>query len=117
MRIRQKQKLIHEALEDAKAIDITLLDVSQVSDFADLLAIASGTSTRHVSSIADRVVDSLRAHGVRALGIEGKDVGDWVLIDFGDAVVHVMRPPIRDFYNLEKLWSVRKRDETAGGIK
>lgn len=108
MRIRQKQKLIREALEDAKAQDITLLDVSDVSDFADLLAIASGTSTRHVGSIAERVVDSLRQHGVRARGMEGKAVGDWVLIDFGDAVVHVMRPAVRDFYNLEKLWSVGK---------
>ncbi len=108
MRIRQKQKLIREALEDAKALDISLLDVSGVSDFSDLLAIASGTSTRHVGSIADRVVDNLRQHGVRARGVEGKSVGDWVLIDFGDAVVHVMRPAVRDFYNLEKLWSVGK---------
>ena len=111
MRIRQKQKLIREALEDAKAQDITVLDVSEVSDFADLLAIASGTSTRHVGSIAERVVDSLRQHGVRAMGVEGRGVGDWVLIDFGDVIVHVMRPPVRDFYNLEKLWSVGKEAE------
>lgn len=114
MQIRQKQKLIRTALEDAKALDITLLDVRQVSDFADLLAIASGTSTRHVESIANRVVDALRARGVRAMGVEGRGVGDWVLIDFGDVIVHVMRPPVRDFYNLEKLWSVGKEDLASG---
>lgn len=111
MQTRQKQKLIRTALADAKALDIALLDVRQVSDFADLLAIASGTSTRHVESIANRVVDALRERGVRALGVEGRGVGDWVLIDFGDVVVHVMRPPVRDFYNLEKLWSVGKEAE------
>jgi len=114
MRIRQKQKLIRAALEDAKAQDITLLDISKASDYADVLAVVSGTSTRHVESIADRVVDTMRQHGVRALGIEGKGVGDWVLVDFGDIVVHVMRPQVRDFYNLEKLWSVGKANRATG---
>ena len=102
---------IQHALEDAKARDIVVLDVRKISDFTDYMVIATGTSNRHVQSTADKVVDALRAHGVRTVGVEGGRTGDWVLIDFGDAVVHVMRPAVRDFYNLEKLWSVGKEAE------
>jgi ribosome-associated protein len=83
--------------------------VRKISDFTDYMVIATGTSNRHVQSTADKVVDALRAHGVRAVGVEGGKTGDWVLIDFGDVVAHVMREEIRDFYNLEKLWSDAKR--------
>lgn len=106
-----KKKIYHwivDALHDAKAKDIVVLDVRKVSDFTDTMVIVSGTSTRHVQSTADRVIEKLRAHGHRAIGVEGLDIGEWVLIDFGDAVVHVMRPQTRDFYNLEKLWSEAK---------
>jgi ribosome-associated protein len=98
-------------LLDAKAQDIALLDVRGVSDFTDVMAIASGTSTRHVQSVADKVVEKLREQGVRIIGMEGQQTGEWVLIDFGEVVVHVMRPQTRDFYNLEKLWSDGKRVE------
>jgi ribosome-associated protein len=106
---RKTQSWIQDALDDAKARDITVLDVRKISDFTDYMVIATGTSNRHVQSTADKVVDALRAHGVRAVGVEGGKTGDWVLIDFGDVVAHVMREEIRDFYNLEKLWSDAKR--------
>jgi ribosome-associated protein len=109
MRIGQLRKYIYDALVDAKAQDITVLDVRKVADFTDTMVIVSGTSTRHVQSVADKVIDHMRGHGIRAIGVEGEKVGEWVLIDFGDVVVHVMRPQTRDFYNLEKLWSDGKR--------
>jgi ribosome-associated protein len=109
---KKTQSWIQDALEDAKARDITMLDVRKVSDFTDYMVIATGTSSRHVQSTADKVVDTLRSHGVRAVGVEGGKIGDWVLIDFGDVIVHVMREEIRDFYNLEKLWSDAKRVES-----
>ena len=99
---------IQHALEDAKARDIVVLDVRKISDFTDYMVIATGTSNRHVQSTADKVVDTLRTHGVRTVGVEGGRTGDWVLIDFGDVIAHVMREETRDFYNLEKLWSDAK---------
>ena len=107
-------RLIIDALHDAKAKDLVVLDVRKVSNFTDYMVIASGTSTRHVQSTADRVIEQLRSHGQRTLGVEGLDVGEWVLVDFGEAVVHVMRPQTRDFYNLEKLWSEGKPVKVAG---
>jgi ribosome-associated protein len=104
MQAKKMQQLISEALEDAKGQDIRVLDVRRITDFTDYMIIVTGTSNRHVVSMADRVRDRLRAHGQRPLGIEGEDLGDWVLIDVGDVVVHIMRPQTRDFYNLEKLW-------------
>ena len=99
------QKLIYDALVDAKAQDIAVLDVQKVSSFTDTMMIVSGTSTRHVQSVADNVIYQMREHGVRPVGVEGEKIGEWVLIDFGPVVVHVMRPQTRDFYNLEKFWS------------
>lgn len=106
---KKTQSWIQNALEDAKARDIAVLDVRKISDFTDYMVIATGTSNRHVQSTADKVVDALRTHGVRTVGVEGGKIGDWVLIDFGDVIVHVMREETRDFYNLEKLWSDAKR--------
>lgn len=108
------QKLIVQTIDDAKGHDIQVLDVREISDITDYMIIASGTSTRHVSSVADKVVDTLRDHKLRPLGIEGRDVGDWVLVDFGDVLVHVMRPEVREFYNLEKLWAHDLRPEVLG---
>ncbi|MDO8595296.1 MAG: ribosome silencing factor [Sulfuricaulis sp.] len=102
---------MQNALEDAKTQNIAVLDVRKISDFTDYMVIATGTSNRHVQSSADKVAETLRDHGVRPVGIEGKQHGDWVLIDFGDVVVHIMREETRDFYNLEKLWSDAKRVE------
>ena len=108
---KKTQQWIHAALEDAKLLDIAVLDVRKISDFTDYMIIATGTSSRHVQSAADKVADKLREHDVRPIGIEGKQVGDWVLVDFGDVVVHLMREQMRDFYNLEKLWSDAKQVE------
>ncbi len=108
---KKRRELIHVALHDAKAQDVITIDVHKISDFTDYLVVASGNSTRHVASIAENVRDALAAHGIKPSGMEGKAIGDWVLLDYGDVVVHVMRPQVRDFYNLEKLWSEGKRVE------
>jgi len=108
---KKTQQWIQNALEDAKTQNIAVLDVRKISDFTDYMVIATGTSNRHVQSSADKVVETLRGHGVQRVGIEGQQLGDWVLIDFGDVVVHIMREQTRDFYNLEKLWSDAKRVE------
>ena len=108
---RKTRQWIQNALVDAKTQNIAVLDVRKISDFTDYMVIATGTSNRHVQSSADKVVETLRGHGVQRVGIEGKQLGDWVLIDFGDVVVHIMREQTRDFYNLEKLWSDAKRVE------
>jgi ribosome-associated protein len=110
---KKTQQWIQNALEDAKTQNIAVLDVRKISDFTDNMLIATGTSNRHVQSSADKVAETLRDHGVRPVGIEGKQLGDWVLIDFGDVVVHIMREQTRDFYNLEKLWSDAKRVEVG----
>ncbi|MGA9032268.1 MAG: ribosome silencing factor [Sulfuricaulis sp.] len=108
---KKTQQWIQDALEDAKTQNIAVLDVRKISDFTDYMVIATGTSNRHVQSSADKVVETLRGHGLRPVGTEGKQLGDWVLIDFGDVVVHLMREQTRDFYNLEKLWSDAKHVE------
>ncbi len=118
MQVETLKDLVVEALDDQKAIDVTVLDVRDVASFTDFMVIASGTSQRHVKSLADRVVERARDAGVRALGVEGTEVAEWVLIDLGDVVVHVMQPTIRGFYNLEKLWSSNtpaSGDLEAGG--
>jgi ribosome-associated protein len=92
------------SLDDGKGTDIKVLDVRAKTSVTDYMVIASGTSERHVCSLADRVVDKAREIGVRALGLEGKASGDWVLVDLGDVIIHVMKPQTREFYQLEKLW-------------
>jgi len=113
MRPKQLRALISEALDEAKARDVVFLDVRKVSDFTDYMVIVTGTSSRHVVAVADKVVERLRAHGCKARGVEGMDSGDWVLVDLGDAVVHVMRQQTRDFYGLEKLWAEGKPVDAA----
>ena len=109
MRVSNLRKLILSALEDAKARDPVVLDVRKIAVFTDYMIIVTGTSNRHVTAVADNLIRQLRADGRRPTGVEGMEGGDWVLIDFGDVVVHVMRAQTRDFYNLEKLWSEAKR--------
>lgn len=104
MQTETMRQEILKAIEDAKGQDTKVLDVRGVTDFTDYMIVVSGTSNRHVQTVADKVRTHMREQGVRPVGSEGEAVGDWVLIDFGDVVVHVMRPPVRDFYNLEKLW-------------
>ncbi|OGI67649.1 MAG: ribosome silencing factor [Candidatus Muproteobacteria bacterium RBG_16_60_9] len=109
MRPLQLRKLILAALKDAKARDIVVLDMRKIVVFTDYMIIVTGTSNRHVVAVADNVMDDLRDAGRRRSGVEGMESGDWVLIDFGDVVVHVMRAQTRDFYGLEKLWSEAKQ--------
>lgn len=94
------------ALEELKAKDIREIDVRGKTSIADTLIIASGTSTRHVKSIADEVVKYAKQAGMMPLGVEGQREAEWVLVDLGDIVVHVMLPRIREFYGLERLWTV-----------
>jgi ribosome-associated protein len=97
-------KVVHEALADVKAKDILELDVSSISNVADAIVIASGTSTRHVKALADNVADEARKAGFRPIGVEGERDAEWILIDLGFVVVHVMLPTARKFYDLESLW-------------
>lgn len=97
--------LVVEALEEVKAFDITVLDVRQLTDVADYMIFASGGSDRQVKAIAGKVVEMSKANGLQPLGVEGEADGQWVLIDLVDVVVHVMLPPVRDFYQIEKIWS------------
>ena len=109
MQLEALRKIVIDALEELKARDITVLDVRGIASFTDLMVVASGTSTRQVKALADKVLDKCRLAGVRPLGVEGEQEAEWVLVDLGDIVVHVMLPQTRDFYNLEKLWSVDHR--------
>ena len=102
--------IAERALEDLKAVDPVVMDVRSLSSVMDYLVIASGTSSRHVKSLADNVLMQAKEQGLRPLGVEGERVGEWVLVDFGDVVVHVMQPAIRSFYDLERLWSVRAEE-------
>ena len=97
-------KVVHEALLDVKAKDIIELDVSSISNVADAIVIASGTSTRHVKALADNVAEEARKAGLRPIGVEGERDAEWILIDLGLVVVHVMLPTARKFYDLESLW-------------
>jgi ribosome-associated protein len=93
------------SLEDLKAVNTVTLDVRALTDVMDYLVITSGTSNRHVKSLADHVSVEAKKQGVRPMGTEGADAGEWVLVDLGDVVVHVMLPATRDFYDLERLWN------------
>ena len=95
------------ALEDMKAVNVKILDVRKLTDVADTMIVATGTSDRHVKSIAGRLVERCRQAGHRPYGIEGEREGEWVLVDLQDLIVHVMLPRIREFYGLEKLWDLR----------
>ena len=98
--------LVIDALEELKGVDIRVLDVRGLTSITDRMVVASGTSTRHVKSLAVNVARKTREAGFRALGVEGEQAAEWVLVDLGDVVVHVMMPSVREFYALEKLWSV-----------
>ena len=97
-------QLVVNALEDLKGTDITTIDVRGKTSVTDFMVIASGTSSRHVKALADNVLEKVKEQGVRPLGSEGLDCGEWGLLDLGDVVVHVMQVPTRQFYDLERLW-------------
>ncbi|WP_163559990.1 ribosome silencing factor [Halomonas sp. NO4] len=107
--------LVLEALDSLKAKDVATLDVSTLTSVTDVMVVASGTSTRHVSALAERVIQDVKEHGVQPLGIEGKAGADWVLVDLGDLVVHVMLAETRQLYDLERLWADLPSDVDFGG--
>jgi ribosome-associated protein len=107
--------VVLDTLDDMKSLEVKFLDVRGLTDIADFMVIASGTSDRHVRSIAQRVVEKAKEAGFRPHGVEGQADGDWVLIDLNEMIVHVMLPRVREFYGLEKLWdmTVTKRAARA----
>jgi ribosome-associated protein len=100
------RSVILAALDDMKALEVKILDVRGLTDIADYMVIASGTSDRHVRSVSQRVVEKAKQAGFRPHGVEGQQDGDWVLIDLHEMIVHVMLPRVREFYGLEKLWDM-----------
>ncbi len=112
--------LAEEALDDLKGINIVGMDVSTLTDVMDYIVIATGSSNRHVKALASNVSVEAKKQGVQPLGIEGEQAGEWVLVDLGDVVVHVMMSDTRDLYDLERLWSerppLRDSEATASSI-
>ncbi len=105
MELKKLEKIIVSALEDIKGRDIQVINTTKLTSLFDRIVIASGDSNRQVKSLARHVFDKVREAGVEVLSTEGEDGGEWVLVDLGDIVVHVMHPTVRAYYNLEELWS------------
>lgn len=112
MQTEALKELVIDTLEEMKAQKIVVLDVEDISSITDIMIIASGTSNRQVKSIADRVVEKAKQNNCPVLGVEGADAAEWVLVDLGDVVVHVMQNKVREFYQLERLWSSDDMDQT-----
>ncbi|MBV7435329.1 ribosome silencing factor [Cardiobacteriaceae bacterium TAE3-ERU3] len=106
MNVEQLKELVHASLEDMKGVDIQTIELAGKSDIADYMVVVSGTSDRHLHAMADKVVTDSKAAGVPPIGVEGEDSRDWVLVDLGDIIVHLMRPETRELYALDKLWSL-----------
>ena len=104
MHVEAMKHAVVEALEEIKATDITVLDVRRLTSLFDYMIVASAGSTRQTKALANNVQDKLRKIGARVLGVEGEQTGEWVLVDLGEIIVHVMQPAVRAYYNLEQLW-------------
>ena len=102
-------RLITDTMEDLKAQDVQTLDVRALTTMTDYMIIASGRSDRQVKAIADKVIETAKTRKIRPLGVEGQQQAEWILIDFGDVIAHVMHPDTREYYQLEKLWTVTDR--------
>lgn len=116
-RLTSLAKLAQEALEDLKGVDIKVLDVQKLTSVTDFMLVCTGNSNRHVKSLADSVAQKAKENGVRPLGVEGEAQGEWVLVDLGSVVVHVMQAQTRAFYQLEKLWSVPDEPPPAASAR
>lgn len=104
MELRKLQKVVVEALEDIKGKDIEVINTTKLTSLFDRIVIACGDSNRQVKALARNVQDKVREAGGEVVSVEGEDAGEWVLVDLGDIVVHVMQPAVRSYYNLEELW-------------
>lgn len=104
MQAEELKTIVVNALEDVKAKDISVLDVTDRTSVTDFMILASGTSSRHLRSLAESVVKEVKDRGIHDASVEGGNSGDWILVDLGDVVVHVMMPATREFYDLERLW-------------
>ena len=105
MDIKKLLNIVLASLEDGKAVDVDLYDVKKLTSMSDYILIASGNSRRQVSALADKLIQSVKENKFKTLGVEGKPEGEWVLVDLGDIIVHIMHPSSREYYQLEKLWS------------
>jgi len=113
MNSEQLSELVVDALDDIKGQDIVKLDVRDMTTVTDYMVVASGTSNRHVQALAENVAEKAKAAGHKPIGVEGESGGEWVLLDLQDTLVHVMLPKVREFYNLEKLWSLSQVGDLA----
>lgn len=110
MELEHLKEIVIKSIEDLKALNINVIDVRGNTTITDLMIICSGTSNRHVKSIAENVSEQAKKHGVPTIGAEGINEGEWALIDLGDIIIHVMQPSVRDFYNLEGLWTITEQE-------
>lgn len=113
MNIEELKSLAVNAVEDLKAFDVNLIDVQGRSSISDVLLFASGRSDRQVKSIANNVIAEAKKAGLQILGVEGLNTGEWVLVDLGDIVVHIMLPQVRDYYGIERIWEVDTNDSSS----
>jgi ribosome-associated protein len=104
MNIKKLLDIVLTSLNDGKAIDVDLYDVKKLTSMSDYILITSGRSRRQVSALADKLIQTVKENKFETLGIEGKTEGEWVLVDLGDIIVHIMHPSSREYYQLEKLW-------------
>lgn len=119
MDTRTLEKTVVAALEDIKAKDIEVIDTTRLTSLFDRVVIATGDSNRQTRALARNVQDKVREAGARVVSVEGEETGEWVLVDLGDIVVHIMQPAIRSYYNLEELWapsSTPRRGRSAAGV-
>ena len=114
MDLRTKERVVVEALEDVKGYDIQVFNTARLPSMFERVVIATGTSNTQVRALAERVQERILEQGSRVYGVEGESSGEWVLVDLGDVVVHIMHPTVREFYNLEEIWGgkpVRRKSE------
>ena len=117
MDILKKQRVVVEALEDIKGKDILVYNTARMPSMFERVVIASGDSSRQVKALADRVRDKVQENGGRVYGVEGESAGEWVLVDLGEIVVHLMHPTVRSFYNLEEVWGGKEVKRKAAAPK